>query len=108
MQNFEVSVDYTDEPLGVITDTDTDNEYTAVYKIFVEKGEKNYVACSPDILGCIAADSTLDKTKERYRYALICHVEGTVEDCLPLPEPKTHEITADIYSAFLLRVRVSF
>ena len=57
------------------------------YLVIFEKGGDNYSAYSPDIPGCIATGSTRDEVEKNIREAISFHIEGMVEDGLPLPEP---------------------
>jgi predicted RNase H-like HicB family nuclease len=59
------------------------HEYTVVY----EKGPHNWSAYSPDVPGCVAAAETRDQLETLFREALEFHLEGLLEDGLPLPEP---------------------
>ena len=57
------------------------------YLVIFEKAGDNYSAYSPDIPGCIATGRTRDEVEKNIREAIGFHVEGLVEDELPLPEP---------------------
>lgn len=63
-------------------------EEGAKYLIVIEKGEDNYSAYSPDVLGCIAAGDTIEETLETMRDALLFHLESLSEDNEPLPQPR--------------------
>lgn len=54
-----------------------------------EKTNTGYSAHVPDLLGCVAAGSTLEETAELIRGAIRMHLAGMVEDGEPIPEPKT-------------------
>lgn len=59
------------------------------YLVVVEKGEGNYSAYSPDIPGCVATGKTESEVLERMREAIRLHLEGLIEDGLPIPEPSS-------------------
>jgi predicted RNase H-like HicB family nuclease len=60
----------------------------AKYLIVIEKGEDNYSAYSPDVLGCIATGDTIEETLENMREALIFHLETIYEEGEPLPQQR--------------------
>jgi predicted RNase H-like HicB family nuclease len=49
------------------------------YSVVIEKGEKNYSAYLPDVLGCIAAGLTPEITIKRLAEALEMHLGGLRE-----------------------------
>lgn len=57
------------------------------YAIVVEKSENNYSAYVPDLPGCVATGYTVEETESEIRAAIEFHIEGLVEDGLPIPEP---------------------
>ena len=57
------------------------------YAIVVEKAENNYSAYVPDLPGCVATGSTVEETEREMREAIEFHIEGLVEDGLPIPQP---------------------
>lgn len=57
------------------------------YAIVVEKTENNYSAYVPDLPGCIATGTTLEETERELREAISFHMEGLIEDGLPIPPP---------------------
>jgi len=57
------------------------------YLVVFEKANNNYSAYSPDIPGCIATGKTRHEAERNIREAIDLHIEGLVEDGLPLPEP---------------------
>jgi predicted RNase H-like HicB family nuclease len=58
------------------------------YLVVIEKGETNYSAFSPDVLGCIATGGTVEETKSLIREALEFHIESMVESGEEIPQPK--------------------
>lgn len=58
------------------------------YLIVIEKGERNYSAFSPDVLGCVATGKTIEKTVEEMKAALRLHLSEMVKDGETLPTPK--------------------
>jgi predicted RNase H-like HicB family nuclease len=73
------------------------------YLVIIEKGENNYSAYSPDILGCTATGKTVEETLETMKEVLEFHFEGMIEDGDAIPMPKslnfyleqTDEISSD-------------
>lgn len=57
------------------------------YAIVVEKTANNYSAYVPDLPGCIATGDTLEETEREIREAIEFHIEGMIEDGLPIPQP---------------------
>ncbi len=57
------------------------------YAIVVEKTENNYSAYVPDLPGCVATGLTVEETECEIREAIEFHIEGLVEDGLPIPQP---------------------
>ncbi len=57
------------------------------YAIVIEQAEGNYSAYVPDLPGCVATGSTLEEAEREIREAIEFHIEGLVEDGLPIPEP---------------------
>jgi predicted RNase H-like HicB family nuclease len=46
----------------------------------------------PDFPGCITAGTTLEETREMAAEALAFHIEGMLEESLPIPEPSRLEL----------------
>lgn len=73
------------------------------YLVIIEKGENNYSAYSPDILGCAATGKTVEETLETMKETIEFHFEGMIEDGEDIPMPKslnfylekTDEISSD-------------
>ena len=59
------------------------------YTIIIEKGEGNYSAYCPDLIGVVAAAETEEETAELMKEAIEFHLEGLREDKIPIPEPTT-------------------
>ena len=55
------------------------------YAIVVEKTEQNYSAYVPDLPGCVATGATAEETQRKMKAAIAFHIEGLVEDGLPIP-----------------------
>ncbi len=58
------------------------------YAIVVEKAEDNYAAYVPDLPGCVATGRTIEETEQNIREAIRFHLDGLLEDGLPIPEPE--------------------
>ena len=57
------------------------------YAIVVERAEHNYSAYVPDLPGCVATGLTVEETEREIREAIGFHLEGLIEDGLPVPQP---------------------
>jgi predicted RNase H-like HicB family nuclease len=55
------------------------------YAIVIEKVEGNFCAYVPDLPGCVATGATLVEVEEQIREAIAFHVDGLLEDGLPVP-----------------------
>ena len=55
------------------------------FLIVVEKAESNYSAYSPDLPGCVATGATKDEAEQNMYEAMRMHVDGLIEDGLPVP-----------------------
>ena len=56
------------------------------FLIVIEKAEGNYSAYSPDLPGCVATGATREETERNMYEAIEMHVQGLLEDNLPIPE----------------------
>ena len=54
------------------------------FLIVIEKAENNYSAYSPVLPGCVATGATREDTEKNMYEAIKMHVEGMVEDNLPI------------------------
>lgn len=59
------------------------------FLVVIEKTGRNYSAYSPDLPGCIASGRTREKTAQNMHEAIELHVQGMVEDKLPIPKSHT-------------------
>lgn len=57
------------------------------YAIVVEKAGNNYSAYVPDLPGCVATGATVEETEREIGAAIKFHIEGLIEDGLPVPQP---------------------
>ena len=58
------------------------------FLIVIEKAGKNYSAYSPDLPGCVATGRTVEETTANMREAVRMHIEGLLEDNLPVPKAR--------------------
>lgn len=61
----------------------------AKFLVIIEKGGANYSAYSPDLPGCIATGSSVEKTLDSMRSAIEFHLEGMIENGEALPTPRS-------------------
>jgi len=59
------------------------------YLVIFERAGKNYSAYSPDVPGCIATGKTRKEAEKNIKEAISFHIEGLVNDGLPIPEPSS-------------------
>ncbi len=55
------------------------------YVIVIEKADGNYSAHAPDLPGCVATGETPREAEENMREAIRFHLDGLIEDGLPIP-----------------------
>ena len=55
------------------------------YAIVIEKTDGNYSAYAPDLPGCVATGDTPQETEDNMREAIRFHLDGLIEDGLPIP-----------------------
>ena len=56
------------------------------YAVIIEKAKNNYSAYVPDLPGCVATGKTIEKIEREIQEAIVFHLEGLREECLPIPE----------------------
>ena len=56
------------------------------FLIVIEKTKNNYSAYSPDLSGCVATGKTLEEVERNMHQAVEMHIQGLLEDNLPIPE----------------------
>jgi len=56
------------------------------FLIVIEKANGNYSAYCPDLPGCVATGKTREETEHHMQEAVAMHVQGMLEDNLPIPE----------------------
>ena len=59
------------------------------FLIVIEKADNNYSAYCPDLPGCVATGKTREETERNMHEAVQMHVQGMIEDKLPIPENVT-------------------
>lgn len=57
------------------------------YAIVVEKTVNNYSAYVTDLPGCVATGHTIEEAEREIREVIEFHIEGMIEDGLPIPAP---------------------
>ena len=56
------------------------------FLVVIEKADGNYSAYSPDLPGCVATGDTREQAGQNMHEAVRMHVQGLLEDDLPVPE----------------------
>jgi predicted RNase H-like HicB family nuclease len=59
------------------------------FLVVIEKATNNYSAYSPDLPGCVATGATREESEKNMYEAIEMHIEGLLEDKLPIPESKS-------------------
>lgn len=56
------------------------------FLIVIEDAGENFSAYSPDLPGCVATGATREETERNMYQAIQMHIEGLLEDGLPIPQ----------------------
>ncbi|HEY4673245.1 MAG TPA: type II toxin-antitoxin system HicB family antitoxin [Candidatus Methanoperedens sp.] len=59
------------------------------FLVVIEKANNNYSAYSPDLQGCVATGETREEAEKNMYEAIEMHIQGLLEDKLPIPESKS-------------------
>ncbi len=59
------------------------------FLVVIEKVNNNYSAYSPDLSGCVATGATREEAEKNMYEAIEMHIQGLLEDKLPVPESKS-------------------
>ena len=59
------------------------------FLVVIEMANNNYSAYSPDLPGCVATGATREEAERNMYEAIEMHIEGLLEDKLPIPESKS-------------------
>jgi len=63
-------------------------EVTVRYPIVIHKGKKSdYGVTVPDLPGCFSGGSTMDEAMAMEREAIELHIEGLIDEGMPIPGP---------------------
>ena len=60
------------------------------YLVVIEKGPKSFGVYVPDLPGLGVAGRTVAEVKRLVEEAIQFHIEGLIEEGLPVPRPKAH------------------
>jgi predicted RNase H-like HicB family nuclease len=56
------------------------------FLVVIEKADGDYSAYSPDLPGCVATGATREEAERNIHEAIELHVQGLLEDNLPVPQ----------------------
>ena len=56
------------------------------FLVVIEKANGNYSAYAPDLPGCVAAGRSVEEVESNMHQAIEMHIQGLLEDNLPVPE----------------------
>ncbi len=59
------------------------------YAVIIEKAKGNYSGYVPDLPGCVATGQSVAEVERELRDAIRFHINGLIEDGLPIPPPST-------------------
>ena len=59
------------------------------FLIVIEKSNDGYGEYSPDLPGCVAVAATRGEVEEKMYEAINFHIEGLIEDDLPIPDSES-------------------
>jgi predicted RNase H-like HicB family nuclease len=59
------------------------------FLVIIEKANNNYSAYSPDLPGCVATGFTREEAEKNIYEAIEMHVNGLLEDNLPVPDSES-------------------
>jgi predicted RNase H-like HicB family nuclease len=59
------------------------------YAVVVERADNNFAAYVPDLPDCVATGDTVKEVETAIKEAIGMHLEGMLEDGLPIPEPSS-------------------
>ena len=59
------------------------------FLVVIEKAENGFSAYSPDLPGCAATGATREEVEKNMHDAIELHVQGLLEENLPVPESNT-------------------
>ena len=59
------------------------------YAVVIEDAGCNYSAYVPDLPCCIATGAGVEEAEFEIKKAIAFHIEGLLEDGLPVPKPKS-------------------
>ena len=57
------------------------------YAIVIERANSNFSAYVPDLPGCVATGDSVEDVESDISEAIRLHIEGLLEDGLPVPQP---------------------
>jgi len=66
------------------------------YAVVIERGPNNYSAYVPDLPGCVTTGKTIEEIKANIREAIELHLEGLMDDGVPVPEPSSVAIEVEL------------
>lgn len=59
------------------------------FLVVIEKANNHYSAYSPDLPGCVATGATHKDAEKNMYEAIEMHIQGLIEDQLPIPESRS-------------------
>ncbi len=59
------------------------------YAVLIERAPANFAAYVPDLPGCVATAPTEEAVLQAIRTAIAWHIEGLIEDGVPVPPPQS-------------------
>jgi predicted RNase H-like HicB family nuclease len=69
------------------------------YTVILERGESSWGAHVPDLPGCAAAGETREEALNLIRKAIGLHIQGLIEQGLPVPQPRSEGEIVEVGAA---------
>ncbi|MGH9175433.1 MAG: type II toxin-antitoxin system HicB family antitoxin [Vicinamibacterales bacterium] len=66
------------------------------YAVVIEQTDRNFSAYVPDLPGCIATGATVEDVEDNIRAAIAMHIDGLIEDNVPVPAPRTSTVLVEV------------
>ena len=69
------------------------------YMVVIEQGQTSWGAHVPDLPGCVVVGATREEVLHLIREAMAFHINGLIEDGLPIPTPSSQGEVVEVGAA---------
>ncbi len=90
------TVSYTTRDVVRASCKQTRRSLAACFLVVITKGGNTFGASLPDMPGCVALSSDLNKVKELIKEGVVLHLKGTLEHKYQLPDARTTTFEEDM------------